>query len=52
MPEPTAFILPVETLNGLVEYLAKRPYIEVAKGIADLSQLQPYVPPKPDAPTE
>jgi len=36
----TNYLLPEETLQGILVYLGTRPYTEVAQGIASLTQLE------------
>ena len=45
MNEPKTFEISLDTANKVAQYLATRPYQEVAQLIALLSQLKPIVVP-------
>lgn len=41
---PSAFILPRETLEATLQYLATRPWAEVNEAMVVLQNLEPYKP--------
>jgi len=53
MGEPTHYLIPAPLLGATLDYLSKRPYIEVADAVSALRSLEPHVPsPQPIAPQE
>lgn len=41
VPDPVYYLIPKEMLEGVLGYLGRRPYAEVAAAMRALEQLQP-----------
>ena len=56
MGEPTHYLIPAPLLGATLDYLSKRPYIEVADAVSALRRLDPYTSadpaPQPSEPQE
>lgn len=48
----SAYLLPAELRNALMQYLGQRPFVEVAGAIASLQQLQKAPPPAAPTPVD
>jgi hypothetical protein len=41
---PTHYLIPVDLLQATLDYLSKRPFVEVAEAVLALRSLQPHEP--------